>query len=142
MGYTNVKVFEAGYPGYQKYIAAHGDDAVLEAGKEEGAVDIAAFKKALSDHPASMMIIDVRDPDEFADGHFKTAVNLPLGTFDEKIPALPADKPIVLVCATGGRAGEAFYMIQDLRPALKNVYFLDAECTYHKDGSYQLKPPE
>ena len=88
------------------------------------------------------MLIDVRDPDEFAAGSFKTAVNIPTDDLEMKIKTLPSGKPVVFVCATGARSGEAYYMVQDLRPELKNVYFLEAEVTFNKDGSYTIKKPE
>ena len=81
----------------------------------------------------------MRDPDEFAAGHFQTAVNIPVGELEEKVDTLPADKPIVFVCSTGARSGEAFYMLQDMRPELKEVYYLEAEATYNQDGSYTIK---
>jgi len=87
------------------------------------------------------MLIDVRDPDEFAKGHFKNAVNIPVDQLEAKIPQLPKDKPVVFVCSTGARSGESYYMIQDIRPELKNVYYLEAEVTINKDGSYTIKKP-
>ena len=57
----------------------------------------------------------------------------------------PADadaKPIVFVCNTGAKSGEAYYMLQDLRKDLKKVYYLDAESKYNKDGSVKIKKPK
>ena len=81
----------------------------------------------------------MRDPDEFATGHFKTAVNIPVDQLEKKVNSLPTDKPIVFVCATGARSGESFYMLQDMKPDLKKVYYLEAEVEYSKDGSYKIK---
>jgi rhodanese-related sulfurtransferase len=81
----------------------------------------------------------VRDPDEFAAGHFKTAVNIPVDQLEKKVNSLPTGKPIVFVCSTGARSGESFYMLQDVKPDLKKVYYLEAEVTYGKDGSYTIK---
>jgi len=83
--------------------------------------------------------VDVRDPDEFATGHFKTAVNIPVDQLEKKVNSLPTDKPIVFVCATGARSGESFYMLQDMKPDLKKVYYLEAEVEFKKDGSYKIK---
>jgi len=53
------------------------------------------------------MVVDVREPDEFAAGHVPGAVNLPLSAFD------PADLPdadgktVVLNCLGGKRSGMA-----------------------------------
>lgn len=84
-------------------------------------------------------MVDVRDPDEFTAGHFKTAVNIPVDQLENKIDTLPADKPIVFVCSTGARSGESYYMLQDLKPDLKKVYYLEAEVEYSADGSYKIK---
>ena len=87
------------------------------------------------------MLIDVRDADEFVNGSFKTAINIPVDQLEEKIITLPADKPIVFVCGTGARSGESFYMVQDVRPELKNVYYLEGELSFKKDGSFEVKEP-
>ncbi len=86
--------------------------------------------------------MDVRDPDEYANGHFKTAINIPVDQLEKKVDTLPSDKPIVFVCSTGARSGESFYMLMDLRPELKKVYYLEAECSYKKDGTYKIKKAE
>jgi len=134
-------VFAAGYPAW-KQAAGSGAGAVqVKAGAEEGTIDIAVFEKLLKENPASLMLIDVRDPDEFAAGSFKTAVNMPTDMLEEKINTLPSDRPVVFVCSTGARSGEAYYMVQDIRPELKNVYYLEAEVTFEKDGLYTIKKP-
>jgi len=140
LGYTNVKVFSAGYPAWKEVAAT--PTTQVKAGKEEGSIAIESFKKILNGNPAGILLIDVRDPDEFAAGAFKTAVNFPSDDLESKIKSLPADKNIVFVCATGARSGEAFYMVQDMRPELKNVYYLEAEVTYNKDGSFKIVAPK
>ncbi|MDM8553433.1 rhodanese-like domain-containing protein [Desulfococcaceae bacterium HSG7] len=147
LGYTNVKVFSAGYPKWKKVSGAkagkHSAKAAdVKAGKEEGSIAIASFKKILKKNPQSIMLIDVRDADEYATGHFKTAVNIPTDDLEKKIATLPSDKPVVFVCSTGARSGEAFYMVQDSRPKMKNVFYVEAEITFKKDGSYKIKPNE
>ena len=145
LGYTNVKVFSAGYPAWKEVAGtpkAKAAPTQVKAGKEEGSIDIESFKKILNENPDSILLIDVRDPDEFAAGAFKTAVNFPSDDIEGKIKSLPADKPIVFVCSTGARSGEAFYMVQDIRPELKDVYYLEAEITYNKDGSFKIVAPK
>jgi hypothetical protein len=46
------------------------------------------------------------------------------------------------VCSIGARSGEAYYMVQDLRPGVKEVYYLEATATYNEDGSYTIKKTE
>ena len=134
-------MFAAGYPAWKKAYGAAPAAVQVKAGKEEGSIDIATFEKIIKENPDSIMLIDVRDPDEFAAGTFKTAVNMPTDELEKKISTLPADKPIVFVCSTGARSGEAYYMVQDIRPELKKVYYLEGELTFKKDGSYEIKKP-
>ena len=96
----------------------------------------------MKENPDSILLIDVRDPDEVAAGAFKTAKNIPVDKLEKTIKTLPSDKPIVFVCATGARSGEAYYMVKDIRPDIKEVYYVDAEITYKKDGSYKITPPK
>lgn len=151
LGYTKVKVFAEGYPAW---VAAYGKGETvavasakapssnkLKVGKEEGSVDTATFKKIVKDNPDSIMLIDVRDADEFNAGSFKTALNIPVDQLEDKIKTLPTDKPVVFVCGTGARSGESYYMVQDLRPEMKNVYYLEGELTFKKDGSFEIKEP-
>jgi rhodanese-related sulfurtransferase len=140
LGYTNVKVFSAGYPVW-KEVAAAAAPVQVKAGKEEGSIDIETFKKIMAQNPDSIMLIDVRDKDEFDTGSLKTAVNIPVDEMESKIKSLPLDKPVVFICGTGARSGECYYMVQDVRPEMKNVFYLDAEMTIHKDGSFELKKP-
>lgn len=143
LGYTNVKVFSAGYPAWKEVADAPAAAAAVtevKAGAEEGSIDIDAFKKLVAENPEAVQVIDVRDADEFAKGAVKGAINVPVDNLEAKISSLPADKLIVFVCGTGARAGESFYMVQDLRPELKKVYYVDGEFTYKKDGSFTIKP--
>ena len=145
LGYTNVKVYPEGYPGWE---AASGTATVARAaasemktGKAEGTIDPALFKQILAQDPSRLLLIDVRDNKEYAKGTLKTAINIPVDDLEEKIATLPADKPIVFVCGTGARSGESYYMVKDLRPELKEVYYLDGELTIQKDGTFVLKEP-
>ena len=66
------------------------------------------LERALSE--GACALVDVREPNEFAGGHIANAINLPLSAFD---PArLPADKPVVLVCRSGGRSATALNRVR------------------------------
>lgn len=138
MGYTNVKVYATGYPSWKKMYG--GAEAIQVSGGEvEGSIDLEKFKAILKSNPSSIRIIDVRDPDEFAAGHFETAVNIPVEDLEGKIKTLPSDKPIVYVCSTGARSGEAFYMTLEVRESLKDVFYVEAEIEFQGNGKYTIK---
>lgn len=52
-----------------------------------------------------IMLVDVREPDEFAVERIHGALLYPLSTFDPT--ALPADLPIVFQCGSGMRSAKA-----------------------------------
>ena len=55
------------------------------------------------------MVIDVREPHEYAAGHVKGAVNMPLSSFN---PALiDPTRPVVLICQAGGRSAKALGLL-------------------------------
>jgi len=148
LGFANVKVHSGGYP---EWIEKFGDTGTgdvkktaskLKSGKEEGSIDIPAFEKIVKENPESIFLVDVRDADEFAKGSLKTAVNIPVDQLKKRITELPTDKPIVFVCGTGARSGESFYMVQDLRPEMKSVYYVEAGMTFKKDGSFEIAKPK
>lgn len=139
-----MKVFSAGYPAWKKVAGGAAPKAAVEikAGDEEGSIDIASFKQILKENPNSILLIDVRDAKEYQKGHFKTAINMPVDDVEKKVKTLPSDKPIVFVCNTGAQSGESYFLVQDLRPELKKVYYLDSACTYKKDGSVEITKPK
>ena len=91
----------------------------------------------MQENPGALLVIDVRDPKEYAAGSIKGAINIPIAELAQKIGSLPTDKPIVFVCATGARSGEAYDTVKEIRAEL-NAYFLDAKVSYAGDGSYTI----
>ena len=55
----------------------------------------------------SPVIIDVREPDEFATGHAPAAVNIPLSQLGGRLDEVPTDQPVHLICQVGGRSAQA-----------------------------------
>lgn len=53
------------------------------------------------------LVVDVREPHEFAAGHIPGAINLPLSAFSPDQLPQPVDRSLVLNCAAGGRSGRA-----------------------------------
>ena len=59
------------------------------------------------------LIIDVREPFEFAGGHVEGAENIPLGNIPAHIDRFRnAEKPIVFYCRSGGRSGQAVAFLE------------------------------
>lgn len=54
------------------------------------------------------IILDVRNPDEFAEGHIEGATNIPLPEIENRVGDLKNYKRIYIHCKRGGRAKTAF----------------------------------
>ena len=92
---------------------------------EEGPADLQ--RRLASGEPVT--VIDVRDPDEFRDGHIEAASNISRGFLEFRIAAAVADPktPIVLYCQTGLRS-----ML-----AAKALHELGYEKVINLQGGYQ-----
>ena len=53
------------------------------------------------------VLIDVREPYEFAAGRVKGAVNIPLGQLGTKLDKLDRDKDTFVICHSGSRSASA-----------------------------------
>lgn len=60
-------------------------------------------------------VIDVRTPAEFAGGHVKGSINIPLQELVERIEEVKKlEQPFVLCCASGNRSGQATAYLKSL----------------------------
>ncbi len=143
LGYTNVMLFQDGYPAWVKAYgpgetgAGQAAKPGLKMGPDGDTVTIASFKDIMARAPDSVRLIDVRDPGEFKAAHMIGVENIPVEELEDQVAGLPSDKPLIFVCATGARSSEAYDIVKMVRPDM-NVLYLDAEITFRKDGSYDV----
>lgn len=57
------------------------------------------------------VILDVRTTGEYAGGHIKGSVNVPLNTLPAYLPKLKKDKVVITCCASGMRSSSARSML-------------------------------
>ena len=57
-----------------------------------------------------VVVIDVRRPDEYAQGHVKDALFIPVDDVLARIDELPEDNKLLFICAQGVRSGLACEM--------------------------------
>lgn len=74
---------------------------------------------------ASKFILDVRPAADFARGHFKGAVNLPIEEMEKDFSKVPKDVPVFVNCATGAKSQKTYDILG--RKGYTNVSYLDAE---------------
>jgi glyoxylase-like metal-dependent hydrolase (beta-lactamase superfamily II)/rhodanese-related sulfurtransferase len=65
---------------------------------------------ALRDEGA--LVLDVREPTEFEEGHVEGAVHVPLGALPRRLDALPRDHRILVYCSGGDRSATAVSVLE------------------------------
>lgn len=53
----------------------------------------------------SVVLVDVRQPSEYNQGHIPGAINIPLRELGDNLDRIPGDRPVILYCSTGYRTG-------------------------------------
>ena len=85
-------------------------------------VDVTEAERRLREDPAGPILLDVREPAEFAAVRAPGAVLVPTSQFMTRVGELPADRPLLVVCHVGGRsAAVAGYLIRAGRTDVANV---------------------
>lgn len=77
-----------------------------EASSEVHDLDAAAFNEKVKE---GVVLIDVRTPEEFADGSIGGALNMNFndGSFEKSLESLDKTKEYALYCGAGGRSAKA-----------------------------------
>ncbi|MET0605191.1 MAG: rhodanese-like domain-containing protein [Beijerinckiaceae bacterium] len=88
-------------------------------------VDFDEVTKGMAD--GTMLLVDVREPHEYAAGHIPGAILFPLSTFEpDDLPAPAPGQTIVFACRTGSRTLRAIAAAQaaglDLRTHYKGSF--------------------
>jgi rhodanese-related sulfurtransferase len=55
---------------------------------------------------AGAVVLDVREPAEWAEGHIPGATLIPLGELARRVSELPDDETIVVICRSGNRSAQ------------------------------------
>lgn len=105
-------------------------------------IDMEAFKAGL-EHKSLGLVIDVREPDEFAGGHVPNAINIPRGLIETGIwPQVgypdhtDMRKPITLYCSSGTRSILAARSLREL--GFKSVVAVDMKLEAWSRARYPL----
>ncbi len=94
-----------------------------------GQISPKAFEEAVA---SGKFILDVRPATDFARGHFKGAVNLPIEDMERDFAKIPKDVPVFVNCATGAKSQKTYDILG--RKGYTNVSYLDAEIACKGDA--------
>jgi rhodanese-related sulfurtransferase len=67
------------------------------------------------------LLLDVREPDEFAAGHALNAVLLPVGDIEGRVGELAVSRDVVCVCRSGVRSAAAAEFLRSRGITARNV---------------------
>lgn len=91
---------------------------MIAANSLRGDHPLADWKELL---PGSALLVDVRDPDEFEEGHIAGAINLPLNDLRARLNELPRDRELWLYCRVGQRGYYAARLLMQHGFQVKNL---------------------
>ena len=95
------------------------------AGNESSAMklDVEGFATKVAE--SGVIVLDVRTPMEFAEGHLENAVNIDFqsGSFESDISTLDKNRTYAVYCRSGNRSGQAVKLMSDL--GFTDLYDLD-----------------
>lgn len=80
---------------------------VADSGAVELPVNINAQQLEQIRNRDDVVVLDVREDWEYAEGHIPGAVLVPLGQIPDRINEIPTDKTVVAVCRSGNRSNQA-----------------------------------
>ena len=87
--------------------------------KKEG-VDINGIQERLKDEPDAVLL-DVREPEEYKNGHIPGSLNYPVQTLTATCSALPDENaPVYVYCQSGARSSRAKRILEDAGSVSEN----------------------
>jgi hydroxyacylglutathione hydrolase len=94
--------------------------AAVTGHKEARNITVSEAAPWLKDHKP--FVLDVREPDEYVAGHVPTAVSIPQADLGLRLPDVPQDREVLVVCAGGVRSARcASFLIATGRERITNL---------------------
>jgi rhodanese-related sulfurtransferase len=82
------------------------------------------------------VLIDVREPDEVADGAVPDALAIPLGSLRDAVDGVPKNSPVIVTCGVGERAISAASILE--REGFTSVASLDGGMDAWRDAGLRV----
>jgi len=76
-------------------------------------VDITAEQALQMWQNKTAIIIDVRTPTEYQEGHIPDVANIPLDQITNRMSEIPKDKNVLLICRSGKRSGQGTSLLRN-----------------------------
>lgn len=76
---------------------------------------------------SGVLVVDVRTPQEFSEGHLSQAINVPVDQLESRLSELAESDEVLVYCRSGGRSGRAARILAE---SGKKVYDLGPMSAY------------
>ena len=87
----------------------------MQEQKTQECFALAELQQLMKQSPDQLTIIDVRNPEEYAEKHIPGAINIPLGELESRSNELSKQAIIITACGKGGgRSAEAAEILKQL----------------------------
>ena len=117
-------VFTVGVMGCSMVMPAAADVVVTEVVSlellPELAPNLTVDEVAQVMEETEIFVVDVREDWEFDSGHIQDAVLIPVGEIADRVDEIPTNVPVVLVCRSGNRSGQAYRYLK--QQGFENVH--------------------
>jgi len=161
LGYTNVKVYAAGFPEWKMFshpitggkstataetkafVPSKSKSGAVMKGADTGSVDGKWFVNNYKSLPKSVTIVDVRDKKDYASGHIKGSINIHAESMkaEELAKVIPQTGDVIFYCGAGGRGMEARGFLAEIGyKKLDSVWYIDANIECDKTNKCHIKP--
>ena len=83
-----------------------------------------------------VLLLDVREDSEYAEGHIPGAVLVPLGQIPDRLSEIPKDKTVVAVCRSGNRSNQATEFLR--QQGFDNVHNMTGGMNSWSQAGYEV----
>jgi rhodanese-related sulfurtransferase len=84
-----------------------------------------------------VILIDVREDFEYAEGHIPGATLIPLKQIPDRLAEIPTDKTVVAVCRSGNRSGQATDFLRE--QGFDNVHNMQGGMNAWSQTGYEIE---
>ena len=114
LGYTDISVYAEGMPVWEEKGMPIYTGPDYEKRIETTIISSKDLQDLINSGVDTFTIVDVRDPEEFAEGHIQSSINIPVASFASRSEVLDKKKKIIVYCNSGGRSYNAYRKLMKL----------------------------
>ena len=81
-------------------------------------IDVEELAERLAE---GVVVIDVREADEYDSGHVPGALFVPLSELEQRVDEVPSGEPVLVICKSGGRSMRARNYLAPLGRDVTNI---------------------